>query len=117
MIGGLLQLSRRTGMPCPKGIRRLIRQNPDFPVLETGKRGRAYQFDLNAAVAFIEQLQAQSGMSAARWEAAMTSLGLDLDTTIVTDGVGNTDTTDGVGNTYVTPFIIDQRDPFTREPP
>lgn len=96
MIGGLQQLSRRPGMPCPKLIRRLINQNPDFPVLETGKRGRAYQFDLDEAVAFIEQLQARAGMSADRWEAAISSLGLDLDPT-------------------TTPF--DQRHPVTREPP
>lgn len=96
MIGGLQQLSRRPGMPCPKVIRRLITQNPDFPVLQTGKRGRAYQFDLDEAAAFIEQLQARAGMSAAQWEAAMSSLGLDLDP--ITSS-------------------FDRRHPVTREPP
>ncbi|QGY81769.1 hypothetical protein [Sphingorhabdus lacus] len=96
MIGGLQQLSRRPGMPCPKVIRRLINQNPDFPVIETGKRGRAYQFDLDESVAFIERLQARGGMSAARWDAAMSSLGLDIDPTAPQ---------------------IDQRHPVTREPP
>ena len=49
----LFELAEAEGMPSVPSIRQLMRRRPDFPILQRGRKGAEYLFDLDAATAFI----------------------------------------------------------------
>lgn len=53
VLGKLHELAELPGMPSEPVLRRLIRDNMDFPVVSTGTNGRAYEIDIAAAVLWV----------------------------------------------------------------
>lgn len=53
--GRLWQLAELDGMPSAPTLRKLIRDRPDFPLIERGRRGREYRIDLDQAAAFVRE--------------------------------------------------------------
>lgn len=53
VIGSLADLAEVQGMPSERTLRKLIRDNPDFPIVSIGKNGVAYEIDFEAAVTWI----------------------------------------------------------------
>lgn len=54
-IGSLADLGKLPGMPSLPSLQRFIAARPDFPVVERGRYGKAYQFDLEEAAAFVRE--------------------------------------------------------------
>lgn len=59
MVVTLGQLASVPGMPSEPTLRKLIEDNPDFPLLSRGRNGVAYEMDLAAAIGFIKGLDAK----------------------------------------------------------
>lgn len=57
-IVNLGELASMPGLPNEHQLRKLIRDNPDFPVIDRGAKGSAYEFDLGAVVQWLQQYQA-----------------------------------------------------------
>lgn len=51
--GSLADLGKLPGMPSLPSLRRFILSRDDFPILERGKSGVAYTFDLAVAADFV----------------------------------------------------------------
>jgi hypothetical protein len=51
--GTLADLAALPGMPSQPSLQRFIASRLDFPVLQRGRNGVAYEFDLDAAAAFV----------------------------------------------------------------
>lgn len=51
--GSLKDLADLPGMPSERSLRNLIARWPEFPIIERGKSGRSYVFDLPIAAAFV----------------------------------------------------------------
>lgn len=54
VIGTLGDLAAVPGLPSEPTLRKLIRENPDFPVVSTGTNGHAYEIDIAEAVAWLK---------------------------------------------------------------
>ena len=54
VIGTLGDLAAVPGIPSEPVLRKLIRENPDFPVISTGSNGVAYEIDVKAAVEWLQ---------------------------------------------------------------
>ncbi|MGD9470624.1 MAG: hypothetical protein AB7G24_00835 [Novosphingobium sp.] len=54
VTGTLGDLAAVPGMPSEPTLRKLIKENPDFPVISTGSNGRAYEIDVAEAVAWLQ---------------------------------------------------------------
>ncbi|MBX9859342.1 MAG: type IV secretion system protein [Sphingomonas sp.] len=54
-IGTLADLGAIPDMPSLPTLQRFIAARPDFPVIERGRYGKAYQLDLEAAAAFVRE--------------------------------------------------------------
>jgi hypothetical protein len=52
-VGKLWELAARPDMPSIPTLRRLMRDHPAFPVIERGRKGADYLFDLDKAAAFV----------------------------------------------------------------
>lgn len=52
-LGSLWQLAALPDMPSQPTIRELIRARADFPIVERGRKGATYVFDLDKAAAFV----------------------------------------------------------------
>jgi len=65
VIGTLGDLAAVPGMPSEPTLRKMIRENPDFPLISQGKNGVAYEIDVEAAVAWIKA-RAEEERAAAR---------------------------------------------------
>ncbi len=52
------------GMPSEPTLRKMIGDNPDFPILSRGKNGVAYEFDLAAAAQFVVSLREREEVAA-----------------------------------------------------
>ena len=59
MVVTLGQLASVSSMPSEPTLRKLIDENPDFPLLSRGRNGVAYEMDLAAAISFIKGLEAK----------------------------------------------------------
>lgn len=59
MVVTLGQLASIPGMPSEPTLRKVIEENPDFPLLSRGRNGVAYEMDLAAAIGFIKGLDAK----------------------------------------------------------
>ena len=59
MVVTLGQLASVPSMPSEPTLRKLIDENPDFPLLSRGRNGVAYEMDLAAAISFIKGLEAK----------------------------------------------------------
>lgn len=53
--GKLWELAAIPDMPSEPTLRAFIRQRADFPVIESGRKGVAYVFDLDVAAAFVRE--------------------------------------------------------------
>lgn len=53
MLASLSQLAAMPGMPSEPTLRKLIEENPDFPVVNRGKNGQAYEIDAAAALKWL----------------------------------------------------------------
>ena len=51
--GKLFELALIPDMPSQPVLRQMIRDRPDFPVIEHGRKGASYLLDLDAAAAFV----------------------------------------------------------------
>lgn len=54
VTGTLGDLAAVPGLPSEPTLRKLIRENPDFPVVSTGKNGVAYEIDVEAAIEWLK---------------------------------------------------------------
>ena len=69
VIGSLGDLAAVPGMPSEPTLRKLIKDNPDFPVVSQGTNGVAYEIDIELAVRWIQGRQ-EAERDAARANAA-----------------------------------------------
>ncbi|MET4595775.1 MULTISPECIES: hypothetical protein [unclassified Sphingomonas] len=51
----LWELAALPDMPSAPTLRKFIRERADFPVIQYGRKGLDYTFDLDAAVAFVRE--------------------------------------------------------------
>lgn len=75
LVVNLEQLATVLGVSLPT-MRQLLRRYPDFPVVERGTNGRAWQFDKDAAVAFVQGKRAEK---AAAHDKLLSQVQLPLD--------------------------------------
>lgn len=54
VIGTLGDLAAVPGLPSEPTLRKLIRENPDFPVVSTGRNGVGYEIDVEAAIQWLK---------------------------------------------------------------
>ncbi len=54
-LGRLWELAAIADMPSVPTLRQFIRERPDFPVIEHGRKGAAYVIDLEEAAAFVRE--------------------------------------------------------------
>lgn len=78
MIGNLSELAAMAGMPSEPTIKKLIDENPDFPILSRGRNGVGYEFDLAEAAGFIRSLQQRAEQQARARAEDVRQLGLSL---------------------------------------
>jgi hypothetical protein len=78
MIGNLSELAAMAGMPSEPTIKKLIDENPDFPILSRGRNGVGYEFDLTEAATFIRSLQQRAEQEARARAEDVRQLGLSL---------------------------------------
>lgn len=57
MVVTLGQLAALPNMPSEPTLRKIIDENPDFPLLSRGRNGVAYEMDAAAAIRFIKGLE------------------------------------------------------------
>ncbi|VVT16405.1 conserved hypothetical protein [Sphingomonas sp. EC-HK361] len=51
--GKLWELAALPDMPSAPTLRQLMRERPDFPIVERGRKGRDYVIDIEDAAAFV----------------------------------------------------------------
>ncbi|WP_347269864.1 hypothetical protein [Rhizorhabdus histidinilytica] len=79
MIGNLSELaSLHPDMPSEPTIKKLIDDNPDFPIITRGDRGVPWEIDLGAAAEFIRDLRRKEEERARARAAEVRQFGLDL---------------------------------------
>lgn len=78
LIGSLGDLANMAGMPSEPTIKRMIDADPDFPVLQRGTNGRAWEFDLQAAWQYVRDAQERDEANARAHKEAVAQLGFDL---------------------------------------
>lgn len=78
LIGSLGDLANMAGMPSEPTIKRMIDADPDFPVLQRGTNGRAWEFDLQAAWTYVRECQERDEANARAHKEAVAQLGFDL---------------------------------------
>lgn len=78
IVGTIIDLSRRTGMPSLPTLRALIAKHADFPIIARGQRGVGYRIDIEAAECFIRQLAKGRALDAASRKEAIRDLGLTM---------------------------------------
>lgn len=91
MIGSLGELATLPGMPSEPTLRKIIANNPDFPVLKRGKNGDAYEIDFDQAVEFMRALKAKEDQAARARADEVRQYGLELlgeDAAAATDQAG-----------------------------
>ena len=76
--GSLWDLSFEKGVPSLTTIQKLVKFDPDFPVIRYGSRGRAYVVDLDAAGEFLRLRHAGGAIRPEAREIAKRELGLGL---------------------------------------
>lgn len=54
-VGNLADLAKIDGMPSQPSLAKLISAREDFPVLQHGRYGKPFVFDLDAAAAFVRE--------------------------------------------------------------
>ncbi|MES1985489.1 MAG: hypothetical protein V4461_11100 [Pseudomonadota bacterium] len=78
MRGSLTDLVSMAGMPSEPTLRKMIAENPDFPVLARGKNGVAYEFDLAAAALFVRGIREREEQIARARSEEVRQFGLQL---------------------------------------
>jgi hypothetical protein len=78
MFVSLEKLATLPGIPNRRTLGLLIQRNPDFPIVERGKRGRPYLIDYDQARAFIAALRAHPSLTNAEREDLARRLGLQF---------------------------------------
>lgn len=72
------ELAAFPGLPSEPTLRKMITDNPDFPVISRGKNGVAYEFDLIASIQFIKSLEAKKEEADRARAEEVRQFGLDL---------------------------------------
>lgn len=78
MIGSLAELASLPGMPSEVTLRKMIADNPEFPMLSRGKNGVAYEFDLAEAARFVCELRQREEDAARARAEEVRQFGFDL---------------------------------------
>lgn len=78
MRGSLSDLALMPGMPSEPTLRKMIAERQDFPIVSRGSNGVAYEFDLEAAFAFVRGIETEKRQQAEARNVEIRQLGLDL---------------------------------------
>lgn len=79
VLGNLKELSEfHPDMPSEPTIKKLIDDNPDFPIITRGDRGVPWEIDLAAAALFIRDLRRKDEEAARARSAELRQFGFDL---------------------------------------
>lgn len=96
VIGTLGDLAAVPGLPSEPTLRKLIRENPDFPIVSTGTNGHAYEIDIAAAIAWLKsheekRREAERERSATVQQFALDLLGADAAANVAQPGLSPAD--------------------------
>ena len=89
MIGSLTDLAARPGMPSDVTLRKMIRRNPDFPIVRVGTHGRRYEIDLDEAERFVRALRARPSLDRAAMRAFLNDFGLTISNEAALKAIGH----------------------------
>lgn len=78
VIGSLADLVSMPGMPSEPTLRKMIADNPEFPVLARGRNGVAYEFNLAEAALFVRGLREREEQAARARAEEVRQFGLQL---------------------------------------
>ena len=78
VIGSLGDLAAVPGMPSEPTLRKLIRENTDFPVVSAGKNGVSYEINVEAAVNWLRDHEEQKRAAQRARSAEVRQFALDL---------------------------------------
>lgn len=78
VLGTLGDLAAVPGMPSEPTLRKIIRENPDFPVVSVGSNGVAYEIDVEQAVLWLRKRQEDDREAARARSAQVAQFALDL---------------------------------------
>ena len=96
VIGTLGDLAAVPGLPSEPTLRKLIRENPDFPIVSTGTNGHAYEIDIAEAIAWLKsheekRREAERERSMAVQQFALDLLGADAAANVAQPGLSPAD--------------------------
>ncbi len=77
LIAKLHEFAAIPGVPSEPTLRRLIKENPDFPA-NPGTNGQAYEIDVSAGIAWLKERDAKRVQSERDHAAQVRQLGLEL---------------------------------------
>lgn len=78
ITGSLGDLAAVPGVPSEPTLRKLIRENPDFPVVSTGTNGHAYEIDIAEAIAWLRSHEEKRREAERARSAEVRQFALDL---------------------------------------
>jgi len=78
VTGSLGDLAAVPGIPSEPTLRKLIRENPDFPVVSTGTNGHAYEIDIAEAIAWLKSHEEKRREAERARSAEVRQFALDL---------------------------------------
>lgn len=78
VIGSLGEFASLPGMPSEPTLRNMIRDYPEFPLIERGTNGREYRIDFTAAADFIRGIRAKEDEVVRARVAEVRQFGLQL---------------------------------------
>ena len=91
ITASLSELAAVAGMPSEPTLRKLIKDNPDFPVISVGKKGSNYEIDVEGAIAWLQAHEEQRREAERQRSEQVKQFALDLlgpDAAVSNEAVG-----------------------------